>query len=403
MPQFEPSNSETWVTLALAGRVAGSMRETVVHRYDLDLVGGVIHHRMVGAVMALRHFQRPRADGEAEHLVAEANAEDRRAAARAAPWIVGTAYLPVSAGSPGPLERNTPSGFSARISSAEVVAGTTVTAQPQIAEQPQNVALDAVIDGDDAIPGRLAAGHSRLRASSSSGPSRSAAPTVTEGTRSMPSMPGQALASASSAARSNSPAGSWAMTALGMPSRRIIAVSARVSIPVRPMIPRDFSQASSRRVARKLEGVGDVGAEDRAARAGGGGEIGGLDVLLVRPDDADMGEGEGDDLPGVGGIGEDLLVAGHRGVEADLADGGAGRADAEAFEDQAVGEDEQRGRLAGGPSAAGGRRAPGPGAVRIAFDMGLWLSAAGRRASSRSVDGHGAQASWPTRFPMRDT
>ena len=44
--------------------------------------------------------------------------------------ITGTAYLPVSAGSPGPFDRNTPSGFIAMMSSAEVVAGTTVTLQP---------------------------------------------------------------------------------------------------------------------------------------------------------------------------------------------------------------------------------------------------------------------------------
>ena len=44
--------------------------------------------------------------------------------------ITGTAYLPVSAGSPGPLARKTPSGLSAMMSSALVVAGTTVTLQP---------------------------------------------------------------------------------------------------------------------------------------------------------------------------------------------------------------------------------------------------------------------------------
>ena len=44
--------------------------------------------------------------------------------------ITGTAYSPVAAGSPGPLERNTPSGLSATMSSAAVVAGTTVTLQP---------------------------------------------------------------------------------------------------------------------------------------------------------------------------------------------------------------------------------------------------------------------------------
>ena len=50
-------------------------------------------------------------------------------------WISGTAYLPVAAGSPGPLERNTPSGLRARMSSALAVAGTTVTLQPAVARQ----------------------------------------------------------------------------------------------------------------------------------------------------------------------------------------------------------------------------------------------------------------------------
>ena len=41
---------------------------------------------------------------------------------------------------------------------------------------------------------------------------------------------------------------------------------------------------------------------------------------MIGADIADMGEGEGDDLPRVARIGHDLLIAGHRGVEADLAD-----------------------------------------------------------------------------------
>ena len=44
--------------------------------------------------------------------------------------IVGMAYCPVSAGSPGPFERNTPSGFKSRILSAGVVAGTTIGVRP---------------------------------------------------------------------------------------------------------------------------------------------------------------------------------------------------------------------------------------------------------------------------------
>ena len=46
-----------------------------------------------------------------------------------------------------------------------------------------------------------------------------------------------------------------------------------------------------------------------------------LGILGVGADVADVRIGERDDLAGVGGIGEDLLVAGHRGVEDHLADG----------------------------------------------------------------------------------
>ena len=42
----------------------------------------------------------------------------------------GTAYSPVAAGSPGPFDRNTPSGLWRMMSSIVAVAGTTVTRQP---------------------------------------------------------------------------------------------------------------------------------------------------------------------------------------------------------------------------------------------------------------------------------
>ena len=44
----------------------------------------------------------------------------------------------------------------------------------------------------------------------------------------------------------------------------------------------------------------------------------GLLVFRVDPDVSDLGVGHADDLPGVGGIGQDLLVAGHPGMEDDL-------------------------------------------------------------------------------------
>ena len=45
-----------------------------------------------------------------------------------------------------------------------------------------------------------------------------------------------------------------------------------------------------------------------------------LDILVVGADIADVREGEGDDLLRVGRVGHHFLIAGHRGVEAQLAD-----------------------------------------------------------------------------------
>src|SRR4051794_20155054 len=53
-------------------------RETVVHRGDFDLSGGLVLHRMIGAVMALMHLRGLGADREPEHLVAQANSKCRR-------------------------------------------------------------------------------------------------------------------------------------------------------------------------------------------------------------------------------------------------------------------------------------------------------------------------------------
>ena len=50
------------------------------------------------------------------------------------PRMVSMAYV-TAAGSPGPLLRNTPSGSSARISSADVVAGTTCGSRPNVTSE----------------------------------------------------------------------------------------------------------------------------------------------------------------------------------------------------------------------------------------------------------------------------
>ena len=76
-----------------------------------------------------------------------------------------------------------------------------------------------------------------------------------------------------------------------------------------------------------------------------------LDVFVVGADIADVGKREGDDLPGIGRVGEDLLIARHGGVEADLADRVAGRAEAKALEHRAVGQHQKRRRLWAQPKA----------------------------------------------------
>ena len=116
------------------------------------------------------------------------------------------------------------------------------------------------------------------------------------------------------------------------------------------MMPRALEplvEMQRRAVVRRL---GDGGAQDDAARARRRRHVDGLDVFLVGADIADVREREGDDLSRIGRVGEDLLVAGHRGVEAHLADRVAGRAEAEAFEHGAVGEHQEGGGRRLGPA-----------------------------------------------------
>src|SRR3546814_12240115 len=97
--------------------------------------------------------------------------------------------------------------------------------------------------------------------------------------------------------------------------------------------------------------VGDVAPENAAERGGGRA----LQVAGVGADDADMREGEGDDLAGLGRVGQDLLVAAPRGVEADIADTRARCAQAPPPEHRALSQDTG----GGGARAArdgGGRR-----------------------------------------------
>ena len=74
----------------------------------------------------------------------------------------------------------------------------------------------------------------------------------------------------------------------------------------------------------KIGRVGDIGAQHQAAR--GGRRC--LHIFVIGADIADMGKSERDDLTGVGRIGENFLIAGDGGVEANFAERVADGADA---------------------------------------------------------------------------
>ena len=63
--------------------------------------------------------------------------------------------------------------------------------------------------------------------------------------------------------------------------------------------------------------LGGSGARDEPAQID---FVDGFEVFKVCADIADMREGKNDDLPGIGGIGEDFLIAGDGGIEAQFAD-----------------------------------------------------------------------------------
>ena len=68
-----------------------------------------------------------------------------------------------------------------------------------------------------------------------------------------------------------------------------------------------------------IGGGRDVRVNNNTAHTGGRRHIDRLDVFLVRADIPDMREGEGHNLPGIGRVGQNFLVARHGRVETDFA------------------------------------------------------------------------------------
>src|SRR5258706_1701273 len=61
------------------GKAFSFNRKPVIHRGDFDLAGGVIHDRMIGSVMAVRHLDRAPPKSQPKKLMTEANSKDRQA------------------------------------------------------------------------------------------------------------------------------------------------------------------------------------------------------------------------------------------------------------------------------------------------------------------------------------
>ena len=198
----------------------------------------------------------------------------------------------------------------------------------------------------------------------------------------MPTRPGHSRASRLSAARSNLPG---RLVRDHRVRHALDADEARERAGVDAGEPDDAArlqplvEVAGRAVVRRSA---DRGVQHDAARARGRRHVHGLDVVLVGADIADMREGEGDDLPGIGRIGEDLLVAGHGGVEADLAHRVAGGAEARSLRARC----RRRAPAARSPSASSQASPEGVSAGCFSVIEGLNL---GRRSRSRVRSTHG--------------
>ena len=337
------------------GRICRQRRavngEAVVHGGDLDLAGDEVLHRMIGAVMALVHFHGLGADRDAEHLMAETDAKswhalvddvaDHRHRVRAGRRRIARAVREKDAVG---LERKNVLARGLRRHHGHAAAFA--------CELAQDIALDAVVERDHVkarpllaaialappprrlVPGEaLARGHHRHEIHADE--ARPFARFLLEGIEIEPARGlvrnhrvGHALEANSAGERA-----------------RVDAGEADDAARFEPLV-----EMASRAVIRRRR---DGGVQHDAARPRRRRHVHRLDVVLVGADIADMRECEGDDLPGIGGIGEDLLVAGHRRVEADFTHCMPGCAKTRAFEDRAVGEHEQRAGLWLGPNCFG--------------------------------------------------
>ena len=305
--------------LGPAGEPVGVDREVVVLAGDLHLAGGQVAHGVVAAVVAEGELHGVGAERPAEELVAEADAEHRHVAEQPADGVDGVGHRGRVAGAVG-------EEHAGRLAGEHVGGGGRRRHHLHVepgGEVAQDRALDAEVVGDHerALPVGQAVGGSGV---------------VTWATRSTPSVPGSACAAAQQrglvgdverpegagdGADVADAAGELAGVDAGDARDAVgaqLGVEVGLAAPARPP-------------------AGQVAHHHAAAERSARLEVG--QVHAVVPD---VGVGEGDDLPGVGRVGDHLLVAGQHRVEHHLAGGHGVRPDRLPLEGRPVGQHQQR-------------------------------------------------------------
>ena len=313
----------------------GVDRETVVHRHDLDLAGLIVLHGMIGAVVSLFHLHGARAQGEGEHLVPKADAEYRD------PGVDGLADDGAGIGA-GCCR------VTRAVGEDDAVGGKACDFFPGGAcrhdcqpgadrcQGTKNVALHAVVDDDNVEPAccprsvALRPLPTLLVECPGAGGRHFAGEVHAFEARPLSGLAVQGIVVDCACRLMHDDAVGHSLLA-DAPGEGA-GVDAAEPDDAMTLEP-DIEMLG----AAVIRWIGDASLYDHSACGRGSG----LDVLEVRADIADMGEGEADDLGGVGGVCQDLLIAGHGGVEAHFADGLSYRAEAEALEHSAVGENKR--------------------------------------------------------------
>ena len=325
-----------------SGQAVGIHGETVVHRGDLDFAGGQILDRVIGTVMALMHLGGLAAQGQAHELVTKADAEHGFAGFHE--LLNGrdgvSAGLGRIAGAVGEEDRIGIVGQDVVCRSSGGHDGDLGTL---IGEAAQNVALGAVIDGDDVefwvfqravadIP--LPAGLVPV-IGLGSGDFLGEVKTFKAG-EGVEFGGNGAFVELAGRLMDDDAIGHALFADQCGQGPSVDASDADDVALLEPGIELFGSAVVGR--------VGNVGLEHDAADAREGGHVHRLDVVVIGADIADMGKGEGDDLPGIGGVGEHFLITGHGGVETHFTSGVANSAEAVTLKAGAVRQNQNCGR-----------------------------------------------------------